>query len=104
DQADKAANDSIRVRVAFPGGLADLGVLFQSTELIVRNGTAEVSRYDLEDGLITLRLLGGNSYEVSVPAGGVDDRLDFRLYGGFLGAVTGIVSNSVNDIYSWPPT
>src|SRR5690606_18118829 len=59
DQADKAANDSIRVRVAFPGGLADVGVRFQRTELIVRNGTAEVSRYDLEDGLITLRLLGG---------------------------------------------
>src|SRR5690606_8151937 len=102
DQADKAANDSIRVRVAFPGGLADLGVLFQSTELIVRNGTAEVSRYDLEDGLITLRLLGGNSSEVTVPAGGDYDRLEVRLNGGLLSAVTSLDIYGAQIIYPGP--
>ncbi|TCS85599.1 hypothetical protein EDD80_1111, partial [Anseongella ginsenosidimutans] len=102
DQADKADNDSIRVRLTIPGGLADAGVLLQSVILTVMNGAAEVSSYDLEDALLTIRLLGGEEYEVTIPAGGAYDRVEVRLDGGLLSAVTSVDVYGAQIIYPGP--
>src|SRR5690606_27989798 len=69
DSASTASNDSIRVWVGIPAGLVDAGLL-NSITVSVLNGTTQVSAYDLGNTLLDLRLLTGEQYVLTVPAGG----------------------------------
>ncbi|WP_214228989.1 putative Ig domain-containing protein, partial [Pedobacter sp. B4-66] len=80
------ATDSIRLDLGIPGGLADVGLLSSAT-VTVFDGTDVVSTYPLNSSLLNLVLLSGNRVNVTVPAGGVYDRVEIR-FGGVLTALT----------------
>ncbi|MDR6566002.1 Ig-like domain-containing protein [Chitinophaga ginsengisegetis] len=73
------ATDSIRFDLASPGGLADVSLLGGAV-VTVYNGATVVSTQNLSQ-LVTLRLLSGNRYYATVPAGGVYDRVEIKLTG-----------------------
>jgi gliding motility-associated-like protein len=73
------ATDSIQLDLNFPGGLADLSLLGGS-RITVLNGTSTVSSYALSN-LLTLRLLGGQRFQVRVPAGGIYNAVKVELTG-----------------------
>ncbi|ALL04511.1 hypothetical protein AQ505_02785 [Pedobacter sp. PACM 27299] len=75
------ATDSIRLTLAVPGGLADVSLLGGIT-INVMNGNTVVSPYQINSGLVHLQLLqDGQTVKVTVPAGGVYDRVELRLSG-----------------------
>ncbi|RFS22366.1 hypothetical protein DVR12_11160, partial [Chitinophaga silvatica] len=74
-----AATDSIQFQLANPGGLADVSVLGGAL-ITVYNGNTVVNR-DTIASLLTLRVLSGNSYTATIPAGGAYDRVEVRLTG-----------------------
>ncbi len=80
------ATDSIRLDLGIPTGLADVGVL-TSTTVTVFNGTDVVNSYPLNSSLLNLVLLSGSRVNVTVPAGGVYDRVEIR-FGGVVTALT----------------
>lgn len=82
-----AATDSIRLDLATPVGLADVNVLGGVT-ITVMNGNTPVTTYTLNNSLIDLKLLGGNRFKATLPAGGVYDRVEIRF-----GAVVAALSN-----------
>lgn len=81
------ATDSIRLDLATPVGLADLSALGGAT-IRVMNGADVVSTYALSSALIDLKLLSGNRFKATFPAGGVFDRVEIRF-----GAVVAALSN-----------
>lgn len=85
-----AASDSLTFDLASPGGLADVSVLGGAL-ITVYNGNTVVSTHPISQ-LLTLRLLSGNRYTATVPAGGAYDRVEVKLTG---------VANLLNslDIY-----
>lgn len=69
--------DSVRLDLELPIGLADVSVL-SNIQLILKNGNATVGTYSLNSSLINLRLLTGNRFTVTLPAGGNFDRVEIR--------------------------
>ncbi|RZM25560.1 MAG: hypothetical protein EOO88_18855, partial [Pedobacter sp.] len=76
--APGSSTDSIRLDLETPVGLADLGVL-NGINIRILNGTNVVANYPLNSSVLRLRLLSGNRFRVTVPAGAVYDRVEVRL-------------------------
>jgi gliding motility-associated-like protein len=76
--APGASTDSIRVDLETPTGLADLSLLNGLT-LRVMNGGTVVATYPINSALLSLQVLGGNRFTVTIPAGGVYDRVEVRF-------------------------
>jgi gliding motility-associated-like protein len=74
-----AATDSIRITLGSPTGLADLTIL-GSTQIQVLNGATVTNTVTLNN-LLTVRLLSGNKYVVTVPAGGAFNSVQIKLTG-----------------------
>jgi gliding motility-associated-like protein len=77
-QRTGAATDSIRVDLETPTGLLDLSALGGIT-LNVRNGNTIVRSYPINPSLVSLNILGGNRFTVTIPAGGIYDRIEVRF-------------------------
>ncbi|WP_316819950.1 putative Ig domain-containing protein [Pedobacter gandavensis] len=78
--ATGVATDSIRLILGIPGGLTDLAVLGGVTANVM-NGNNIVSTYQLNSGLINLKLLQGGTASATIPAGAVYDRVELRVSG-----------------------
>lgn len=83
------AGDTVKLRLQSPVGLADLALLGR-IEVALYNGTTEIYRYPLNSSLISLSLLGGNAYNVYVPATAAYDRVTIRLNSGAISALTSL--------------
>lgn len=94
------ATDSIRLDLATPTGLLDLGVLGGVT-VTVLNGSAVVSTYQLNSALIDLRLLSGNRFKATFLAGGTYDRVEVR-FGATVAALSSLDIYSAEIIYPRP--
>jgi len=94
------ATDSIRLDLATPTGLLDLSVLGGIT-VNVLNGATVVSTYQLNSALLDLRLLGGNRFNATLPAGGVYDRVEVR-FGATVAALTSLDIYGATVIYPKP--
>ncbi|RFS23034.1 hypothetical protein DVR12_11155, partial [Chitinophaga silvatica] len=81
------ATDSIRLDLAYPAGLANLGVL--SGIVITSANNTTVVRKDTISSLLSLRILdiGSGRFTVTVPTGAAFDRVQI-LYKGTLSALT----------------
>ncbi|RBL93283.1 Ig-like domain-containing protein [Chitinophaga flava] len=75
-----AATDSVRFDIGIPSGLVNATVL-GGIVLTVANGTNVVTRDTLNNNLITLFLLSGNRYTVTIPATAVFDRVEVKVLG-----------------------
>jgi gliding motility-associated-like protein len=69
--------DSVRLDLELPVGLADVSIL-SNIQFILKNGNVTVGTYSLNSSLINLRLLSGNRFTVTLPAGGNFDRVEIR--------------------------
>ncbi|WP_316842211.1 putative Ig domain-containing protein [Pedobacter gandavensis] len=78
--ATGVATDSIRLTLGIPGGLTDLAVLGGVTANVM-NGNNVVSTYQLNSGLINLRLLQAGVASATIPAGAIYDRVELRVSG-----------------------
>ncbi|WP_175634074.1 beta strand repeat-containing protein [Pedobacter ghigonis] len=85
------ATDSIRLDLALPSGLADVGLLNNIT-VTVYNGTTVVKTTQISASLLNLQLLSANRFAATVAAGGVYDRVQVSF-----GAVVSALSSL--DIY-----
>ncbi|MET6999515.1 gliding motility-associated C-terminal domain-containing protein [Chitinophaga defluvii] len=85
--AKGAATDSIRITLGSPGGLADVSLL-GGVEIKIVDGTTVRATYTVSD-LLTLRLLTGNKYTVTVPAAGTFNLVQIKLTG---------VANLINNL------
>ncbi|QPH38524.1 Ig-like domain-containing protein [Pedobacter endophyticus] len=94
------ATDSIRLDLALPGGLADVGLLSNVT-LNVMNGTTVVRTVQLNSSLLNLQLLSGNRFTATIPAGGAYDRVQVSL-GGVISAVTSLDVYGATAVYPAP--
>ncbi|MCW3462619.1 Ig-like domain-containing protein [Chitinophaga nivalis] len=74
-----AATDSLRLDLASPGGLADVGLL-AGTVISVYNNTTLIRRDTIAD-VLTLRLLSGTRYTVTVPTGAPYNKVEIRMTG-----------------------
>ncbi|NML36379.1 T9SS type B sorting domain-containing protein [Chitinophaga sp. G-6-1-13] len=74
-----AAGDSIRLTMAAPGGLADVG-LFAGIVITQYNGATAV-KADTLANLLTLRLLSGQQFNATVGATAPYDRVEVKLTG-----------------------
>ncbi|WP_347051948.1 gliding motility-associated C-terminal domain-containing protein [Flavobacterium olei] len=87
------AGDIIDVELNLPGGIADVNLL-GSVSLATLNGTVENGdRTLINGGLINLQLLSGTRFKASIKAAATFDRVEVRLSGGLLTALTNL------DIY-----
>jgi gliding motility-associated-like protein len=94
------ATDSIRLDLETPVGLADLSVLGGIT-VRVMNGANIVSTYPLNAALLNLKLLGGNRFTATLPAGGVFDRVEVR-FGALVAALSNLSIYGAEIIYPNP--
>ncbi|WP_316804689.1 putative Ig domain-containing protein [Pedobacter nototheniae] len=95
-----AATDSVRLDLATPTGLLDLGVLGNITVNIL-NGTTLVKTYQLNSSLLDLKLLNGNRFTATLLAGGVYDRVEVR-FGALVSAITSLDIYGAQIIYPNP--
>jgi len=95
-----AGTDSIRLDLATPVGLADLGVLANVT-VTVMNGNTVVATYPLNSPLLDLKLLSGNRFKATVPAGGAYDRVEIR-FGALVSAISNLNIYGAEIIYPNP--
>lgn len=95
-----AATDSIRLDLATPTGLLDLGVLGNIT-VNVLNGSTIVKTYQLNSSLLDLKLLSGNRFTATLLAGGVYDRVEVR-FGALISAITSLDIYGAQIIYPNP--
>ncbi|TKC04262.1 Ig-like domain-containing protein [Pedobacter frigoris] len=95
-----SATDSIRLDLETPTGLADVGVLGGIT-VRVMNGTNVVATYPLNSSLLNLRLINGNRFKVTLPAGGVYDRVEVR-FGALVSALSNLNIYGAEIIYPNP--
>jgi len=95
-----AATDSIRLDLATPVGLADVSVLGGVT-VTVLNGTDIVKTYALNSALIDLKLLSGNRFKATLPAGGAFDRVEVR-FGALVSALSNLSIYGAEVIYPNP--
>ncbi|MCX2453228.1 putative Ig domain-containing protein [Pedobacter sp. PLR] len=94
------AADSIRLDIGAAVGLADVGVLGGAT-VTVYNGTTLVSTYPLNSSLIQLSLLNPNRAQLTIPAGGVYDRVEIR-FGAVVSALNSLDIYGATVIYPGP--
>src|SRR5215217_4357881 len=95
-----AAADSIRLDLATPVGLADVSVLGGITVRVL-NGTDVVKTYNLNSALIDLKLLSGNRFKATLPAGGTFDRVEVR-FGALVAALSNLSIYGAEIIYPNP--
>ncbi|GAA4208948.1 hypothetical protein GCM10022289_33650 [Pedobacter jeongneungensis] len=94
------ATDSIRLDLALPTGLADVGLLNNVT-VTVLNGTTVVRTVQLNGGLLSLQLLSGNRFAATVLAGGAYDRVQVS-FGALVSAVTSLDIYGATVVYPNP--
>ncbi|SDG24904.1 gliding motility-associated C-terminal domain-containing protein [Pedobacter terrae] len=94
------ATDSIRLDLALPTGLADVGLLNNVTVTIL-NGASVVKTVQLNGGLLSLRLLSGNRFAATVLAGGAYDRVQVS-FGALATALTSLDVYGATVIYPNP--
>ena len=85
------SGDSIRLDLAVPGGLADVGVL-GGIQVTLYNGTTQVQQLNVNDALVNLSLLSGNRFNAIFEAKNTYDRVEIRNMG-LVSALTSV------DIY-----
>jgi len=85
------SGDSIRLDLAVPGGLADVGVL-GGIQVTLYNGTTQVQQLNVNDALVNLSLLSGNRFNAIFEAKNTYDRVEIRNTG-LVSALTSV------DIY-----
>ncbi|WP_448633110.1 Ig-like domain-containing protein [Pedobacter panaciterrae] len=95
-----SATDSIRLDLETPTGLADVSVLGGAT-VTVLNGTSVVNSYPLNSSLLKLKLLSGNRFKATVPAGGIYDRVEIR-FGALVSALDNLNIYGAEVIYPNP--
>ncbi|RPD37963.1 gliding motility-associated C-terminal domain-containing protein [Chitinophaga barathri] len=85
------AGDSVRMLISFPSSLADVGLL-GSLQLATYNGaTFNNDRVALNGGLLTLRLLPGNTQAlVSFAPAAIFDRVELRMNAGVATALSAV--------------
>jgi hypothetical protein len=94
------ATDSVRLDLATPTGLLDLGVLSGVT-INIMNGATVVNSYQLNSALIDLRLLTGNRFNATFVAGGAYDRVEVR-FSATVAALSSLDVYSATVIYPNP--
>ncbi|MCZ4245230.1 putative Ig domain-containing protein [Pedobacter punctiformis] len=94
------ATDSIRLDLATPTGLLDLGVLGNIT-VNVLNGSTIVKTYQLNSSLLDLKLLSGNRFVATLLAGGTYDRVEVR-FGALISAISSLDIYGAQVIYPNP--
>ncbi|SMC77525.1 Ig-like domain-containing protein [Pedobacter africanus] len=94
------ATDSIRLDMNIPAGLLDATVLSGIT-VNVMNGNTIVKTYQLNNALINLRLLSGNRFKATLPAGAAYDRVEVR-FGGTVAALSSVEIYGAEVIYPNP--
>jgi gliding motility-associated-like protein len=94
------ATDSIRLDLALPTGLADVGLLNNVTVTIL-NGTTVVRTVQLNGGLLNLQLLSGNRFAATVLAGGAYDRVQVS-FGALVSALTSLDIYGATVVYPNP--
>jgi gliding motility-associated-like protein len=94
------ATDSIRLDLALPTGLADVGLLNNVT-VTVLNGTTVVRTVQLNGGLLNLRLLSGNRFTATVLAGGAYNRVQVS-FGALVSALTSLDIYGATVVYPNP--
>ena len=94
------ATDSVRLDLALPTGLLDLGLLNGITVNIL-NGNNVVKISPLNSSLLNLRLLGGNRFQVTIPADQAFDRVEVR-FGGTASVLTSLDVYGAEIIYPRP--
>lgn len=94
------ATDSVRLDLALPTGLLDLGLLSGITVNIL-NGNNIVKTSPLNSSLLNLRLLGGNRFQVTIPADQAFDRVEVR-FGGTASLLTSLDVYGAEIIYPKP--
>ena len=85
------SGDSIRLDLAVPGGLADVGVL-GGIQVTLYNGATPVQQLNVNDALVNLSLLSGNRFNAIFEAKNTYDRVEIRNMG-LVSALTSV------DIY-----
>ncbi|MBO9153098.1 gliding motility-associated C-terminal domain-containing protein [Chitinophaga sp. GCM10012297] len=85
------ADDSVRMLISFPSSLADVGLL-GSLQLATYNGTTyNNDRTDLNGGLLSLKLLPGNTQAlVSFAPSAIFDRVELRMNSGVATALSAV--------------
>ncbi|RYE20454.1 MAG: hypothetical protein EOP51_17800, partial [Sphingobacteriales bacterium] len=84
------SGDTVHLVLQTPVGLADVNVAGR-IEVALYNNTTQVVRYQLDNALVKIRLLGGNNrYAVSIPATGNYDRVTIRLTSGVASLLTSV--------------
>ncbi|TCD12507.1 T9SS type B sorting domain-containing protein [Pedobacter frigidisoli] len=94
------ATDSLRLDLALPSGLADVGVLNNITVRIL-NGASVVRTVTINSALLNLTLLGGNRFTATVLAGGVYDRVEVS-FGAVVSALTSLDIYGATIVYPNP--
>ncbi|WP_431293912.1 beta strand repeat-containing protein [Pedobacter sp. P26] len=94
------ATDSIRLDLALPTGLADVGLLNNVT-VTVLNGNTVVRTVQLNGALLSLQLLSGNRFAATVLAGGVYDRVQVS-FGALVSALTSLDIYGARVVYPNP--
>ncbi|WP_443945859.1 putative Ig domain-containing protein [Pedobacter sp. AW1-32] len=95
-----SVEDSIRLDLALPGGLADVGLLSNVT-VNVMNGATVVRTVQLNSSLLNLQLLSGNRFAATVAAGGIYDRVQIS-FGGVVSALTSLDVYGATVLYRNP--
>lgn len=94
------ASDSIRLDLETPVGLADLSVLSGVT-IRVMNGADVIKTYQLNSALVDLKLLSGNRFKATFPAGGTFDRVEVR-FGALVAALSNLSIYGAEIVYPKP--
>jgi gliding motility-associated-like protein len=94
------ATDSLRLDLALPTGLTDVGLLNNVT-VTVLNGTTVVKTVQLNGGLLNLQLLSGNRFAATILAGGAYDRVQVS-FGALVTALTSLDVYGATVIYPNP--
>ncbi|MBE5322355.1 putative Ig domain-containing protein, partial [Pedobacter sp. MR2016-19] len=94
------ATDSIRLDLALPTGLTDVGLLNNVT-ITVLNGTTVVKTVQLGGALLSLQLLSGNRFAATVLAGGAYDRVQVS-FGALVSALTSLDIYGATVVYPNP--
>ena len=87
------AGDIIDVELNLPGGLADVSLLASVSLATFNNTVYNNDRTPISSSLLNLQLLSGTRYKASFKTNAVFDRVEIRLAGGLLTALTSL------DIY-----
>nr|WP_121270693.1 putative Ig domain-containing protein [Pedobacter schmidteae] len=99
--APGAATDSIRLDLATPVGLTDLGVLGDITITVMNGNTVVGTPHALNSSVLDLKLLSGNRFKATLVAGGVYDRVEIR-FGALVSALSNLSIYGAEVVYPNP--